>query len=41
MRYDSPEAVEHIDRLFETFGYHTLKASNEIAKERGAYELFP
>lgn len=41
LRYDSPEAVEHADKLFEVYGYHTLKSSNDLAKERWTYKLFP
>ncbi|MBF0122612.1 MAG: ribonucleoside-diphosphate reductase subunit alpha [Candidatus Omnitrophica bacterium] len=41
LSYGSPEAREHVDTLFEKYGHATLKASSELAKERGAYELFP
>jgi len=40
IRYDSPEAVKYTDELFEKYAYHTLKASNDISKERWAYDLF-
>ena len=39
--YDTKEAREHVDKLFEQYAYATLKGSNELAKERGPYELFP
>lgn len=40
MAYDSQQAREHVDELFEMYAYAGLKASNELAKERGAYDLF-
>ena len=40
VRYDSPEAVEHVDKLFEQYAYYTLKASVDLSKERWHYELF-
>lgn len=39
--YDTKEAREHIDKLFEKYAYATLKSSNDLAKERGPYDLFP
>lgn len=39
--YDSPEARTETDRLFERYAYHTYRASVDLAKERGAYELYP
>ena len=39
--YESQEARDHVDSLFEQYAYHTLKESNNLAKERGQYELFP
>ncbi len=41
MAYDSPEARAHVDSLFELFTYYTYRASVDIARERGAYPLFP
>lgn len=38
--YDTAEAREDVNKLFEQYAYHTLKSSNEIALERGEYELF-
>lgn len=38
------ESEEHLllaDRLFEDINYHTIRASMELAKEKGAYEYFP
>lgn len=40
MAYDSEEARQEADRIFELFAYEVLLASNELAKEKGAYELF-
>lgn len=40
MSYDSPEAREHIDGLFEKYAFATLKASSDLAVERGPYPLF-
>lgn len=40
MVYDSAFARAHIDELFENYAYATLKTSNELAQERGKYELF-
>lgn len=39
--YDSEEARNETDRLFERYAYHTYRASVDIAKERGTYELYP
>ncbi len=41
MAYDSEEARADVDRLFERYAYHTYRASVDLAKERGHYELFP
>ena len=40
MAYDSEEAREHVDALFEKFTYYTYRASIDLAKERGAYPLY-
>ncbi len=39
--YDSEEAREETDRLFERYAYYTYRASVDLAKERGTYELYP
>lgn len=39
--YDSPEAREHVDALFEKYTYYTYRASVDLAAERGHYPLFP
>jgi len=34
LSYDTQEARDETDRLFELYSYYTLKSSNELAKER-------
>ena len=41
LAYDSVEARTEVNRLFERYTYHTYRASIDLAKERGAYELYP
>lgn len=38
--YDSPEAREITDALFEKYTYYTYKSSSELAAERGTYPLY-
>ncbi len=40
LAYDTQEARTVVDKLFEKYSFATLKASNEIAKERGTYEVY-
>ena len=40
LAYDSPEARAQTDKIFEKYAYHTLKASNELAVERGTYGVY-
>ena len=40
VKYDSPEAWKIVDEYTEAFQYFLLKASNELAKEKGACTLF-
>lgn len=40
MSFEKADSREHVDVLFEKFGYETLNSSMNLAKERGAYELF-
>ena len=40
VKYDSPEAWKLVHDLTEAFQYSLLKASNELAKERGACDGF-
>ncbi|XKT75140.1 MAG: ribonucleoside-diphosphate reductase subunit alpha [Patescibacteria group bacterium UBA2103] len=39
--YDSEEAKKEVNKLFERYSYHMYRASADLAKERGHYELFP
>lgn len=39
-KYDDPRALELVHRLTESFQYYLLKASNNLAIERGACEFF-
>ena len=41
VKYDDPKAWKLVHDLTESFQYHLLKASNNIAKEKGACEGFP
>lgn len=38
--WESDEAVAYCDELYEKINYLTIKASMEIAREKGAYKLF-
>jgi ribonucleoside-diphosphate reductase alpha chain len=38
--YDSQEAVEFADRSMEAISYYALKASTDLAEERGSYSSF-
>lgn len=40
IRYESDEAVEFADALYEDIAYLTIKASNALAVEKGHYPLF-
>lgn len=40
LAYDSQEARDHVNVLFEKYSYRALKASNALAEEKGAYEVF-
>lgn len=40
LSYDSVEARNYVDGLFEKYAYATLNASNELAKERGTYDVY-
>ncbi|WP_315906455.1 ribonucleoside-diphosphate reductase subunit alpha [Priestia koreensis] len=40
MVWESDEAVEYCDALYEKLAYLTIEASMELAKEKGAYPLF-
>nr|WP_163182471.1 ribonucleoside-diphosphate reductase subunit alpha [Neobacillus sedimentimangrovi] len=38
--WESEEAVQFADELYENIAYHTILASMELAKEKGAYSQF-
>lgn len=38
--WESEESVELADQLYEKIAFHTIKASMELAKEKGTYPLF-
>ncbi len=40
LSYESAQAREHVDELFEKYALAALEESNSLSKERGAYELF-
>jgi ribonucleoside-diphosphate reductase alpha chain len=40
IRWESDEAVEYNDKLYEKIAYLTIKASHELAKEKGSYPAF-
>ena len=40
LAYDTKEAREVVDKLFERYSYRTLQASNKLAKERGTYDVY-
>ena len=40
LAYDSPEAREAVDKLFEKYAFATLQSSAALAEERGKYQLF-
>ncbi|MBY0147052.1 ribonucleoside-diphosphate reductase subunit alpha [Neobacillus niacini] len=38
--WESSQAVEYADRLYEEIAYHTIRSSMELAKEKGSYPKF-
>ena len=40
IKWETEEAVEFNDKLYEKINYLTIKSSNELAKEKGEYPLF-
>jgi len=40
LKYSDPAAWKEVDELTEAFQYYLLKASNEVAKEKGPCEFF-
>ena len=40
IRWESEDHLTFVDDVFERIAYGTIKASNELAKERGSYQFF-
>ncbi|NHM30779.1 ribonucleoside-diphosphate reductase subunit alpha [Neobacillus terrae] len=40
MYWESEEAVQYADHLYEDIAFYAIRASNELAKEKGAYSQF-
>ncbi len=40
IQWESQEHLDEVDKLYENIAYYTIKASHELAKEKGAYPLF-
>jgi ribonucleoside-diphosphate reductase alpha chain len=40
IKWESEEHVEAADKLYEEIAYHAIKASMELAREKGAYAVF-
>lgn len=40
IQWESDEAVDFADKLYEHIAYLTIRASSELAREKGAYPLF-
>lgn len=40
LSYDSKEARDVVEALFERYAFHTYRASIDLAKERGSYPLY-
>ncbi len=40
IHWESEEAVDYADKVYEDIAYYTIKASMELAKEKGAYSEF-
>ncbi|XJZ27247.1 ribonucleoside-diphosphate reductase subunit alpha [Bacillota bacterium Lsc_1132] len=41
IHWESEEAVQYADKLYEEIAYHTIRSSMELAREKGAYSQFP
>ncbi|USG63435.1 ribonucleoside-diphosphate reductase subunit alpha [Brevibacillus ruminantium] len=41
IKWESEEHVEEADKLYEEISYHAIKASMELAREKGTYRMFP
>ncbi|WP_282019390.1 ribonucleoside-diphosphate reductase subunit alpha [Planomicrobium okeanokoites] len=40
IHWETEEAVEYADSLYEEFAYHVIRSSMELAKEKGSYSEF-
>jgi ribonucleoside-diphosphate reductase alpha chain len=40
LKWESDEAAAYCDSLYEEIAYYTIKSSNKLAKEKGAYPYF-
>ncbi|UXH45675.1 ribonucleoside-diphosphate reductase subunit alpha [Rossellomorea vietnamensis] len=40
LKWESSQAVDYCDYLYEEIAYYTIKASHELAKEKGSYPYF-
>ncbi|MCM3609904.1 ribonucleoside-diphosphate reductase subunit alpha [Planococcus sp. MERTA32b] len=40
IHWETEEAVEYADSLYEEFAYHAIRSSMELAKEKGSYSEF-
>jgi ribonucleoside-diphosphate reductase alpha chain len=40
LKWESSQAVDYCDSLYEEIAYYTIKASNDLAQEKGAYPYF-
>ncbi|RKQ32687.1 ribonucleoside-diphosphate reductase subunit alpha [Oceanobacillus halophilus] len=40
IHWESDDAVQYADRLYEEIAYSTIQSSMELAKEKGAYSMF-
>ncbi|RWZ52320.1 ribonucleoside-diphosphate reductase subunit alpha [Halobacillus fulvus] len=40
IHWESQQAVDYAHEVYEAIAYHTIKASSELAKEKGSYPLF-
>ena len=41
MAYDQQTARDHVNTLFAQYAYHTYRASVDLARDRGHYEVYP
>lgn len=41
IHWESEDAVDYANELYEEISYYTILSSMELAKEKGAYEMFP